>query len=118
MYASAPFLDLLGQNPSDRRMKFIEPQYQDDENGNPVYWIRYTYSKATPVGATMFQTYVVTRNGSNWTYSYNGTTKTVSTEVVDGETLYYITEGANISGKTYVKLERRMETRNGYPSFL
>lgn len=116
MYASAPFLDLLGQNPSDRRMKFIDPQYQDDENGNPVYWIRYTYNKSTPVGATMFQTYEVTRNGSSWNYNYNGA-KTVSTEVVDGETLYYITEGANISGKTYVKLERRMETRNGYPKF-
>lgn len=118
MYASKPFLDLLEQNPTDRRMKFIDPQYQNDASGNPIYWIRYSYEKASPVGSQMFQTYDVTGSGTNWTYNYNGA-KTVSTEVVNGKTLYFITEGANIVGnaKTYVKLERKMQVRNGYPKF-
>jgi hypothetical protein len=116
MYASEPFRDLLGQNPNDRRHKFIAPQYVNDATGNPLYWIIYTYDKATPAGSKMFQTYNVTLNGSSWEYSYNGT-KTVETEQIDGKTLYYINSGANITGKTYVKLERRMEVRSGYPKY-
>jgi hypothetical protein len=116
MYASESFRDLLGQNINDRRHKFIVPQYVNDPSGNPLYWIIYTYNKATPAGSRMFQTYNVTLNGSTWEYSYNGT-KPVETEEVDGKTLYYITSGANITEKTYVKLERRMEVRNGYPKY-
>lgn len=116
MYASEPFRDMLNENPSDRRNKFIVPQYVNDASGNPLYWIIYTYTKATPAGSKMFQTYNVTQNGANWDYTYNGT-KTVQTEVVDGKTLYYITSGANVTAKTYVKLERRMEMRNGYPKY-
>jgi hypothetical protein len=116
MYASESFRDLLGQNINDRRHKFIVPQYVNDPSGNPLYWIIYTYNKATPAGSRMFQTYNVTLNGSTWEYSYNGT-KPVETEEVDGKTLYYITSGANITQKTYVKLERRMEVRNGYPKY-
>lgn len=116
MYASEPYRELLGQNPTDRRHKFIEPQYVNDEAGNPLYWIIFTYEKAAPVGSKMFQTYNVTLNGSNWEYDYNGV-KTVKTEVVDDKTYYYITEGANTTGKTYVKLERKMEVRNGYPKY-
>lgn len=112
MYASEPFRDLLDQNPSDRRHKFIDPQYVDGDN----YEITYSYNKTTPVGSKMFQMYAVTKNGSTWNYTYNGT-KTVSTEIVNGNTLYYITEGANISGKTYVKLTKKMPVRNGYPKY-
>jgi starch-binding outer membrane protein, SusD/RagB family len=118
MYASEPFRELLGRNPTDRRHKFIVPQYVNDASGNPVYWISYVYTKTSPVGSKMFQTYNVTQNNGVWEYSYNGT-KTVKTEVVDGKTLYYINaaEGANVTEKTYVKLERRMEVRNGYPKY-
>lgn len=116
MYASEPYRELLGQNPTDRRHKFIEPQYVNDEAGNPLYWIIFTYEKAAPVGSKMFQTYNVKLNGSNWEYDYNGV-KTVKTEVVDDKTYYYITEGDNVNGKTYVKLERKMEVRNGYPKY-
>lgn len=113
MYASEPYRDLLDKNPTDRRHKFIVPQYVDGDK----YEITYSYEKATPAGSRMFQMYAVTQNGGNWEYEYNGTTHTVSTEEVDGRTRYFITEGANISGKTYVRLDKKMEVRNGYPKF-
>lgn len=113
MYASEPYRDLLDKYPSDRRHKFIVPQYVDGDS----YEITYSYDKSSPAGSRMFQMYTVTQNGNNWEYTYNGSTHTVSTEDVDGNTLYYITEGANISGKTYVRLDKKMEVRNGYPKF-
>ncbi len=113
MYASEPYRDLLDKNPTDRRHKFIVPQYVDGDK----YEITYSYEKAAPAGSKMFQMYAVTQNGGNWEYEYNGTTHTVSTEEVDGRTRYFITEGANISGKTYVRLDKKMEVRNGYPKF-
>ncbi len=113
MYASEPYRDLLDKYPSDRRHKFIVPQYVDGDS----YEITYSYDKASPAGSRMFQMYAVTQNGDNWEYTYNGSAQTVSTEEVDGNTLYYITQGANISGKTYVRLDKKMEVRNGYPKF-
>ncbi|MDE5422150.1 RagB/SusD family nutrient uptake outer membrane protein [Ancylomarina sp. DW003] len=112
MYASEPLRNLLDQNPTDRRHKFIDPQY---EAGND-YEITYSYDKSSPVGSKMFQMYAVTNNGGTWEYDYNGT-KTVSTENVDGNTKYFITEGENISGKTYVKLTKKMPVRQGYPKY-
>ncbi|RIJ46340.1 RagB/SusD family nutrient uptake outer membrane protein [Maribellus luteus] len=113
MYASEPYRDLLDQNPADRRHKFIVPQYVDGDS----YEITYSYAKASPVGSKMFQMYAVTQNGNNWEYEYNGSTHTVFSEDVDGTTRYYITDGANISGKTYVRLDKKMEVRNGYPKY-
>ncbi len=112
MYASEPLRDLLDKNPTDRRNKFIEPQYEP----GTAYEITYSYAKATPAGSKMFQSYNVTSNGGTWEYSYNGT-KTVSTEVVGGVTKYFITEGSGISGKTYVRLTQKMLKRNGYPKY-
>jgi len=112
MYASEPLRDLLDKNPTDRRNKFIVPQFVDGDQ----YEITYSYDKSSPAGSRMFQMYAVTKNGDNWEYDYNGT-QTVSTEEVDGNTLYYITEGANISEKTYVRLTRKMEVRQGYPKY-
>lgn len=113
MYASEPYRDLLDENPADRRHKFIVPQYVDGDN----YEITYSYAKASPVGSKMFQMYAVTQNGDNWEYSYNGSSHTVFTEDMNGNTRYYITEGASISGKTYVRLDKKMEVRNGYPKY-
>lgn len=112
MYASESYRDLLDQNPSDRRHKFIDPQYEDGDE----YEITYSYEKSSPVGSKMFQMYAVTNNGGTWEYDYNGT-KTVSTEIVNGNTLYFITEGENISGKTYVRLTKKMPVRQGYPKY-
>lgn len=112
MYASESYRDLLDQNPSDRRHKFIDPQYEDGDD----YEITYSYEKSSPVGSKMFQMYAVTNNGGTWEYDYNGT-KTVSTEIVNGNTLYFITEGENISGKTYVRLTKKMPVRQGYPKY-
>ncbi|PXY01804.1 RagB/SusD family nutrient uptake outer membrane protein [Marinifilum breve] len=112
MYASESYRDLLDQNPSDRRHKFIDPQYEDGDE----YEITYSYEKSSPVGSKMFQMYAVTNNGGTWEYDYNGT-KTVSTEMVNGNTLYFITEGENISGKTYVRLTKKMPVRQGYPKY-
>ncbi|WP_054716415.1 RagB/SusD family nutrient uptake outer membrane protein [Marinifilum fragile] len=112
MYASESYRDLLDQNPSDRRHKFIDPQYEDGDE----YEITYSYDKASPVGSKMFQMYAVTNNGGTWEYDYNGT-KTVSSEIVNGNTKYFITEGENISGKTYVRLTRKMPVRQGYPKY-
>lgn len=114
MYASEPLRNMLDENPGDRRSKFIVPQYVNDASGNPAYWIIYTYEKASPAGSKMFQTHNVTLEGENWVYTEGGVTKTVGTEAVDGETHYFI----DVNGtKTYVKLERRMEMRNGYPKY-
>jgi len=112
MYASESYRDLLDQNPSDRRHKFIDPQYEDGDD----YEITYSYDKTSPVGSKMFQMYAVTNNGGTWEYDYNGT-KTVSTEIVNGNTLYFITEGENISEKTYVRLTKKMPVRQGYPKY-
>ena len=112
MYASEPLRNLLDQNPTDRRHKFIDPQYVD---GND-YEITYSYDKSSPPGSKMIQMYAVTNNGGNWEYDYNGT-KTVSTEDVGGNTMYFITEGENISSKTYVKLTKKMPVRQGYPKY-
>ena len=112
MYASEPYRDLLDENPSDRRHKFIDPQYNDGD----TYEITYSYDKSSPAGSRMFKMYDVTLNGENWEYEYNGT-QTVMTEDVDGVTKYYITEGEFISGKTYVRLDKKMPVRQGYPKF-
>lgn len=112
MYASEPLRDLLDRNPSDRRHKFIDPQYEDGDD----YEITYSYDKSSPAGSRMFKMYDVTSNAGNWEYDYNGT-KIVSTEVVNGNTLYFITEGENIIGKTYVKLTKKMPVRQGYPKY-
>lgn len=112
MYASKPYRDLLAKNPGDLRSEFIVPQYKNDQ-----YWIIYDYEKESPEGSRMFHTYTVTQNGTHWEYSYNNTTYTVGSEVVNGQTKYFITEGEYITGKTYVELSKQMEMRNGYPKY-
>lgn len=112
MYASEPLRDLLDANPTDRRNKFIVPQFEP----GTAYEITYSYNKTTPAGSRMFQAYNVTSNAGKWEYTYNGT-KTVSSENVNGITKYFITEGNGITGKTYVRLTQKMLKRNGYPKY-
>ena len=116
MYASQPYRDLVGKYPEDLRNKFIEPQYDDDAQDNPQYWIVYVQDKSEPAGSKIFVTYnaVYDDVGAVWKYEKDEATQAVETETLGGETLYFIYENGI---KTYVKLERRMLTRNGYPKY-
>ncbi len=116
MYASQPYRDLLDKHPEDLRQEFIDPQYVgEDADGNPLMWIIYIENKPQPVGSKMFVTYDVFQNEEgNWEYEKDGETHVVQEEVVDGKTQYYIYEDG---AQTWVDLERRMETRNGYPLY-
>jgi starch-binding outer membrane protein, SusD/RagB family len=117
MYASQPYRDLVGRYPQDLRNQFIQPQYVagTDAQGNPLMWIIYINTTDQAQGKKMFVTYNVSLNAEGaWTYTKGGQTLVVQTEVDNGTTRYFIFEN---SVKTYVKLERRMVMRNGYPQY-
>ena len=118
MYASQPYRDLVGQYPEDLRNEFILPQYVEgeDEQGNPLMWIIYIRTTDQAEGKKMFTTYNVTKDYDTgiWSYVKDDVTHEVNTETEGDKTLYYIFEN-NV--KTYVNLERRMLTRNGYPQY-
>lgn len=118
MYASQPYRDLVGKYPQDLRNEFILPQYTTgtDEQGNPEMWIIYIRTTDQAEGKRMFTTYNVTKNYDTgiWSYEKDGQTLDVQTEISGEDTLYFIEEN---SVKTYVKLEQRMQMRNGYPLY-
>ncbi|MFD2825013.1 RagB/SusD family nutrient uptake outer membrane protein [Leeuwenhoekiella polynyae] len=109
MYASSDYLDLLRKNPSDQRLKFIDPQYLLDDAGEKipaVYWINDNYQ------------YVFKRtfeNGSETYFTNEGTDFLLQSEVNGPQTRYYY---LNTSGdKKYVIKDFDMVKRNGYPKF-
>ncbi len=116
MYASLPLRNLLGKYPEDLRNKFIEPQYDNDEKGKALYWIIYVKDKNEPVGAKMFVTYDASYDEATdtWKYTKDGVSNVVQTEMSGDKKLYYIDESGV---KTYVKVERKMLTRQGYPKY-
>ncbi len=117
MYASQPYRDLVGQYTEDLRNEFIVPQYSgEDADGNPLMWITYIRDSDEAQGSKMFVSYDVTQNPDTgvWEYEKNDQIHEVETEENNGDTLYYIYENGD---KTYVDLERRMLTRNGYPQY-
>lgn len=116
MYASQPYREMIGRFPQDLRNEFIAPQYVgNDAQGNPLMWIKYTRTTDAAQGRKMFVTYNVTQNSEGvWQYEKDGVTHNVETETSGNNTLYYIFENGT---KTYVKLDRRMLMRNGYPQY-
>lgn len=118
MYASQPYRDLVSQYPEDLRNEFILPQYTEgtDEQGNPEMWITYIKTTDASEGKKMFVSYNATKDYDTgiWSYVKNDEVYEVLTEASGDDTLYYIFEN---DVKTYVSLERRMLTRNGYPKY-
>jgi len=121
MYASESIRNLLDQNTEDARRKFIEPQYlaESDASGevNPMWYI---FTEQVEVGSlekSYFRTGEVINEDGKWKFfapSEHLTGEFVETEVVDGETKYFVTWKGE---KKYVKVERMMETRQGYPKY-
>ncbi len=116
MYASRPYRELVGQYPEDLRNEFIEPQLVgEDDEGNPLMWIKYIRETDEAQGSQMFETHDVYQNEEGvWEYEAGGQTHPVETEENNGDTLYYIYVNGD---KTYVELKPRMHTRNGYPQY-
>ncbi|MFW5759110.1 MAG: RagB/SusD family nutrient uptake outer membrane protein, partial [Bacteroidota bacterium] len=117
MYASQPYRDLLGQYPEDLRNQFIEPQLAgEDDNGQPLMWIKYIRTTDQATGKQMFVTYDVFQNPDTgvWQYTKDDQTFDVESETDGDQTLYFIYEDGE---KTYVDLEEKMLTRNGYPQY-
>lgn len=127
MYASKSIRDLLNQHPEDARIKFIEPQYEEeasyDEGGttitvkNPMWYI---FTEEVQEGShvkSYFRTGLVVNDGGQWKLinpDENITGMYVETEVVGEETKFFITWKGN---KQYVDIERMMKTRQGYPKY-
>ncbi|MGJ5641123.1 RagB/SusD family nutrient uptake outer membrane protein [Formosa sp. S-31] len=108
MYASSSYLNLINQHPSDARKAFISPQLLEDENGDEIpsiYWVNSSYT---------YEFRSITEANGNITFSEDGTTYTVESEVDGDNTKYYFVGG---NGKQYVNLGYDMEKRNGYPKF-
>ncbi|MGS2737823.1 RagB/SusD family nutrient uptake outer membrane protein [Sinomicrobium sp. M5D2P17] len=108
MYASASYLDLINRHPEDVRKEFIEPQYLEDEDGNPIPAVYWTDSDYKYQFRQTFE-----QNGK--TYFKEGETDVEVQEEVDGtNSRYYFMNGGN---KVYVVKDYDMEKRNGYPKF-
>lgn len=121
MYASESIRNLLDQNPADVRMKFIEPQYVAESTAsgqvNPMWYI---FTEKVQDGSHLksyFRTGEVINENGQWKF-YDPSEylegEYVQEEVVDGEIKYFVTWKGN---KQYVKIERMMETRQGYPKY-
>ena len=121
MFASESIRNLLDQNPEDARRKFIEPQFvaESDVSGevNPMWYI---FTEQVEVGSlekSYFRTGEVISENGNWKFfgpSEHLTGEFVEEEVVDGEIKYFVTWKGE---KQYVKVQRMMETRQGYPKY-
>ncbi len=114
MYISKPFRDLIDRYPEDLRHNFISPQYTFSLGEDPEYCIIYIRTTDPVMEKKMFRTYNVELNQNTgiWEYVKDNEVLEVQTEASGDETLYYIFEDGV---KTYVDLEYRMQTRNGYP---
>ncbi|QKX05460.1 RagB/SusD family nutrient uptake outer membrane protein [Aquimarina sp. TRL1] len=108
MYASRTYLDLINKNPDDARKSFIDPQFEEDENGEKipaVYWVNDAYA---------YEFRRTSESGGVISFEEEGTTYTVMSEEIDGKTNYYF-NGPN--GKQDVTKGYDMKKRNGHPKF-
>jgi len=108
MYASRSYLDLIDKNPNDARKAFIAPQYKKDGSDNQIpaiYWVNDTYK---------YEFRNTTETAGVTTFTDEGTTYTVKSEVVDGKTVYYFDSA---SGRQEVIKDYDLEKRNGHPKF-
>ncbi|AVR47115.1 RagB/SusD family nutrient uptake outer membrane protein [Christiangramia fulva] len=109
MYASSTYLDLLRENPGDKRMGFIDPQYLTDEEGDripAVYWVNEENNQYV-----FKRTYQ--QNGETY-FDLDGSSVKLQEEQIDGETKYYFDASGS---KQYVIKDFDMAKRNGYPKF-
>lgn len=131
MYASLPYRELLAENPDDARAVFIDPQYEDPkEDGTVRMWAIYVeqYHDATVnVDKQMFKTIEVKDTvvaGEN-KYKLMGVTPLTYVSSDAGGNFVNVNIKANGreeivnagAEKRYVKVEKMMKTRQGYPKY-
>ncbi|MEE9364113.1 MAG: RagB/SusD family nutrient uptake outer membrane protein [Cellulophaga sp.] len=108
MYASRTYMDLIDKNPQDARKSFIAPQYELDDAGEKtpaVYWVNDGLS---------YEFKNTAESGGVTTFADGGTTYTVESEVVSGQTVHYF-NGPN--GRQDVTKDYDLKKRNGHPKF-
>ncbi|MDG3583567.1 RagB/SusD family nutrient uptake outer membrane protein [Galbibacter pacificus] len=109
MYASSSYLNLINEHPEDARKEFIEPQFEEDEEGNmipAVYWINDNY---------VYQFRRTFEEGGKTYFTQDDVDYEVMSEAQDGDTAYYFTNTSN--EKIYVTKGYDMYKRNGFPKF-
>ena len=112
MYPSASYLDLLHENDTDLRQGFIVDVPKEDNS----LWLIYvqgneaskTYSYVTNTVVKQGNDYAITESPGTYKSS------TVQKETVDGKTRYYV-ERADNNNKYYVRIEKAVDKRNGFP---
>lgn len=119
IYPSDPLLNLYERYPSDIRMRYILPQYKD--NGKLMVSFPVKGTESDDYRLT-FATENVTAAGDEYTFSYDGTKYTTTTEKINGEgqpaadgeyTQKYITLNGE---KQVVRITPSLNNRSGYTS--
>lgn len=119
IYPSDPLLNLYERYPQDIRMRYILPQYKN--NGKEMVSFPVKGADGDDYRLT-FATEAITKVGEEYSFSYDGTKYTTTTETINGEgksdpegeyTQRYIT----IDGeKQVVRITPSLENRSGYTS--
>ncbi len=119
IYPSDPLLNLYERYPSDIRMRYILPQYKD--NGKQMVSFPVKGTESDDYRLT-FATENITQVGDEYSFSYNGTKYTTTTETINGEgkpdangeyKQMYITLGGE---KQVVRITPSLNNRSGYTS--
>ena len=119
IYPSDPLLNLYERYPSDIRMRYILPQYKN--NGKLMVSFPVKGAESDDYRLT-FATENVTAAGDEYTFSYDGTKYTTTTETINGEgqpdpngdyTQKYITLNGE---KQVVRITPSLNNRSGYTS--
>lgn len=119
IYPSDPLLNLYERYPQDIRMRYILPQYKD--NGKQMVSFPVKGAEGDDYRLT-FATEAITKVGEEYSFNYDGTKYTTTTETINGEgksdpageyTQRYIT----INGeKQVVRITPSLNNRSGYTS--
>lgn len=105
MYASRSYLEEVRKYPEDVRYSFIKPVVVN-ENELHAYYVNDDYK---------YESIVVNQSGTDYTYTENGTSKTlIKRSNGAGSFEYFI----NIGGKERtVLIDKKLDARNGYPKY-
>ena len=102
MYASRSYLELVRKYPEDVRYSLIKPVVVN-QNELHAYYVNNDYK---------YESVIVTQNGDDYTYTENGSTKTL-TKRSNGAGAYQYFISINGQEKT-VLIDKKLDNRNGY----
>lgn len=105
MYASRPYLELVRKYPEDVRYNMIQPVVSNASELHAYYVTdKHQYASVQ-----------VKQNGSDYTYSSGGSTKTLIKEPNGaGDYQYYIDIGGD---RRAVLIDKKLDNRNGFPKY-